>query len=515
MKRLFLVLMMVLASSKLYADEMPHNNALLAQAAISPVVKKKGLQMKPAANLPASASRAIEKRLPDPVAQYLFDGNAEDSSGNDNAAIVTGAELVGDRAGNPDSAYLFYARLHQIKIPLTEKNTFASGSFTVSFWVKANKTPNTMLHLLTNVGTPAPFWGFRYTGQGSLIFMLSNQEGTRANITTPLSTGEWHHVTGTRNAEENTMSLYVDSALVETRPAVVGTVDSQAPIYAGDHKNLLFNGRMDDIVFWDVALGEDEMQAYHEQTAHPAQTVSYSPDSDNIQEPVGLYYFDGDAVDSSGQQNDAQVNAALPTQDRFGEADKAYAFYGRDNRIKIPLISANTFSKGSFSASCWVKINEDPKSMVGLVTNETGANQKWGLFCRANGYVVFLVRDKEEHHTSISHQIGIGTWHHVLGVRNASEKTIRLYVDKHLIDTVPFSGEDLNSEGAIWVGDGKNLIFRGVVDEVTLWRRALTYQEIVSPGMDDLQMDVSVPATVDKALLQDNTLNKGHLLPKK
>lgn len=453
--------------------------------------------------------------IPDPVARYMFDGNAEDTSGNGNHAVVTGAELVEDRAGNPDSAYLFYARLHQIKIPKSDKNTFANGSFTASFWVKPNEKPISMVHLLTNEASSNPKWGFMYSQDGALVFLLTNQEKDHAMISTPMTVGTWHHVMGCRNAQNNTMRLFLDGTLVETRPAVTGNVDSLGPIHAGDHKNLLFKGRMDEILLWDRALPEAKMSEFYQQTSQLAQTVSYSPDDDNSEEPVGLYHFDGDAVDASPQHNDAQVNEAQLTQDRFGNANKAYSFYGRDNRIKVPLIPANTFSKGSFTVSLWVKVNETMSgNMVGLVTNDASPNQKWGVFYASNSGLVFLIRDKEGHLATLIHPVDVGTWHHVVGVRDASAKNIRLYVDKHLIGTKPFSGSDVDSGGAIWIGDGKNLIFRGCIDEVILWRRALSHQEITAVNIIDPHPTTAVPLD-NTVIIKEKPLNLNHKLPKR
>lgn len=461
------------------------------------------------------AMTAMLPGIPDPIACYMLDGNGDDSSGNGNNAIVTGAELVEDRAGNPDRAYLFYDRPHRIKIPLIEKNTFASGSFTASFWVKINKNPIAMVHLLSNEVSGDPHWGFMYNPDGKLVFYLGNQERDHAFIVTPLNTGTWHHVMGTRNAENNKMSLSVDGVLVQTRAGVKGSVNSLGPIFAGDHMNRLFKGRMDEILLWDRTLPESKMAEYYQQTAQLAHTVSWSPDDDNIQEPVGLYHFDGGPEDSSAQHNDAQVNEAQLTQDRFGNPNKAYSFYGRDNRIKVPLIPENTFSKGSFTVSMCVKVNEVVDgTMVGLVTNEASDIQKWGLFFSNSNGLLFSVHDKEDIYGILNHQLDLGTWYQVTAVRDASAKTISLYVDKKLIGTKPYAGSDLNSDGAIWIGDGKNLIFRGCIDEVTLWRRALTAQEITAKNNVDLHPATAIPLD-NKVVIPEKPMNLKHKLPKR
>ncbi len=427
---------------------------------------------------PSTRLKTVEARgIPAPVAAYTFDGNADDSSGNANHATVTGAELTEDRTGKPDSAYLFYERPHHIRIPLTDKNAFGSGSFTASFWIRTVDEGTVLRGLLTNDSGARPAWGFHYTSDKKVMFLLRNQEGdSSALLSAPIGDGKWHHVTGTRNAQDRTMSLFVDSTLVGTRSAVGGSVNSLGPIYAGDHKNLLFIGRLDDVMLWDRAFSPEKLSEYH------ASTAGYSPyparPAETVAEPVGIYAFSGNAEDASGQGNTARVTGAYLSPDRSGKEDSAYCFSERGNRIEIPLIPANTFSKGSFSVAFWVKLNQPVLVSVPLVTNQTGANAYWSFSCTPENKVLFSVRDKEKFFSFVSHRLEPGAWHHVVGVRDAQRKTISLYVDSRLAGTRQSEADDVNSGGSIWVGDRSNLLFLGCLDDVTLWKRSLSSREI-------------------------------------
>ncbi|MBU1172728.1 MAG: LamG domain-containing protein [Proteobacteria bacterium] len=452
--------------------------------------------------------------IPEPVGMYMFSGNAQDGTVNQNHGIVTGAELIEDRAGNFNSAYLFYSRPHRIKIPLTPQNTFSSGSFTVSFWVKTQDKGSVIKNIVTNDSGSKPCWSFNCNAQG-LIFRLTNQEGDSAYLTYPVNDGAWHHVIGTRNATNNTMSLYVDSTIVETRTAVTGSVNSLGDIFVGDHKNRLFSGRIDDVILWDMALSEAKMVELHTLAANLPLTVSFSPDADNKQEPVGQYHFDGDASDSSAEHNDGIVTAAHLSQDKYGNENKAYCFYERNNRIKIPLIPANTFARGSFTISFKFKVNETLiGNMHGLVTNDTNSRQKWGIFYTSSKALVFVIHDKEDQYAMISHPIELGAWYTVIAVRDAAANTISMYLDSHLVETRPGASGDLNSGDPIWVGEHTNLLFRGCIDEVVLWRRALGAQEISDMNKISITAPIAVPLD-NKILFEKKGLNKQHLLPKK
>ena len=72
------------------------------------------------------------------VAYYPFNGNANDESGFNNHGSVSGATLVNDRFGNPNSAYYFdgtddYARINNHPSLNNQKE------ITVNFWMSVNE----------------------------------------------------------------------------------------------------------------------------------------------------------------------------------------------------------------------------------------------------------------------------------------------------------------------------------------------------------------------------------------
>ncbi len=74
------------------------------------------------------------------VLHYPMNGDGNDASGNNNHGIVTGATLVPDRFGNPDSAYGFDGTAHieaQVN-PAVDPN----GDFTYAFWIRVDSLSN-------------------------------------------------------------------------------------------------------------------------------------------------------------------------------------------------------------------------------------------------------------------------------------------------------------------------------------------------------------------------------------
>jgi len=88
-------------------------------------------------------------------------------------------------------------------------------------------------------------------------------------------------------------------------------------------------------------------------------------------------------------------------------------------------------------------------------------------------------------------RIGVGRWHHIAGVarRNDAEpakSTLEVYLDGRLVASAPYDGtiRTLEREG-LGIGDSVGIPaagsrFRGYLDDVALWNRALAAQEIAA-----------------------------------
>jgi hypothetical protein len=83
-----------------------------------------------------------------------------------------------------------------------------------------------------------------------------------------------------------------------------------------------------------------------------AQVPSYVPTNGL----VGWWPFNGNANDESGNGNNGTVNGATLTSDRFGNANKAYSFDGVDDEIVMP--NTNSLNPLNLTISAWVFVND-------------------------------------------------------------------------------------------------------------------------------------------------------------
>jgi hypothetical protein len=193
---------------------------------------------------------------PSLVAWYRFDGNADDSSGNN----IHGTEM-----GNPtyepgvfgqaisldgDGDYVDCG-LHP-KLDITEFITF-------TYWIKVvefDKEWNTVISRGDD--------SWRSSRAGMNNFMEAAVGGTTGNYTygvTPVDDGEWHHVGWVYDGTMN--YLYVDGEIDATEESTGEITVSSYPLYIGDNSQAtgrFWTGLIDDVIIFNRPLTQNEIQ---------------------------------------------------------------------------------------------------------------------------------------------------------------------------------------------------------------------------------------------------------------
>jgi hypothetical protein len=264
-------------------------------------------------------------------------------------------------------------------------------------------------------------------------------------------------------------------------------------IYFGKHPNFniqsnnSFNGKLDDIGIWNRALTQQEITNMY-------NGVSYSDTCNAVsgsltQGLVGYWPFCGNANDDSGNGNNGTVNGATLTTDRFGNANSAYNFDGVDDIIKINHSSSfNTFP---MSISLWCKGNSQYGALISKYTS-CSTNNGWQLHT-LNGKVstysynfiggAYLNCDGDSN-TIISDN----NWYNIVSTYDLSG--VKIYVNNVLVLTKPYIGTGTMSSPTntqdIYIGrelnstlcSPYNTFYQGKLDDIGIWNRALTQQEI-------------------------------------
>jgi hypothetical protein len=192
--------------------------------------------------------------------------------------------------------------------------------------------------------------------------------------------------------------------------------------------------------------------------------------------------------DSSGNGNTGTNNNAVQGAGIIG---KGYQFNGVDSHLSFNTTSfQNTLS--NFSVSMWVT-PDDISTLKGLFSRLNGHQ----LYPRAritpegNVFLQFQVNGTTHGTTTTNQPITVNTTHHiVITVDNVGGNIVNIYVDA--VDGIPDRTRNVedgvvsrgNRTPAFFIGTN-NLFagairfpFSGVIDEVLVWDRVLTPQEV-------------------------------------
>jgi hypothetical protein len=204
---------------------------------------------------------------------------------------------------------------------------------------------------------------------------------------------------------------------------------------------------------------------------------------------VGWWPFNGNANDESGNGNNGTVNGATLATDRFGQINKAYSFDGVNDMIDY--IQQPLQRVDSFSISFWMQ----PKALNQFSTTISLGYDDGVLSSNNNGIQICITGLSSNPATCsnvngnklsfIRSGLGCGstnfifndttTWHNVVVTRKNNQT--KYYIDG---DSVFSNSLGLNNIiTKVRIGSSIGLrFFKGKLDDIGIWNRALTQQEI-------------------------------------
>lgn len=205
------------------------------------------------------------------VGSWLFSGNANDGVGT-NHGTVSGATLVPDRCGNPNSAYSFNGSSDYIL--MLSPGPTGTVSRSISFWAKTTNTVISPVAAFDYGSSQAQggsafevVWNYCSPGYG-----LDNSTQAVIKGYNCLLNGDWHHLVVVYDATVSpligNLQFYVDGNLLNaiacnisgTNTAINTT--SYSPITIGRAAGFFsryFNGALDDYYVYNRALTPAEI----------------------------------------------------------------------------------------------------------------------------------------------------------------------------------------------------------------------------------------------------------------
>jgi hypothetical protein len=200
-----------------------------------------------------------------------------------------------------------------------------------------------------------------------------------------------------------------------------------------------------------------------------------------VQGLIAYYPFTGNGNDESGNGNNGTVFGATLTSDRFGNPNNAYSFDGND-RIDVPDDPDLTISGDQFTILSWAQFSAfgvDGGYYLMGHSEGPGNTDKW-IFWLANDNIKLIIGPTLGWISLGSAPFQLGNWYHVAIRKNGNE--LAAFVDGSPIGTNSGTFIVPDPDATFQIGtaepDRPNRPFRGIIDDVRIYNRALDEAEI-------------------------------------
>lgn len=207
---------------------------------------------------------------------------------------------------------------------------------------------------------------------------------------------------------------------------------------------------------------------------------------------VGFWPFCGNANDGSGNGNNGTVNGATLTADRFGNSNSSYNLVSQNsNYLEIsnsPLL--NPIS--SITLSSWVKLNSYIDNQVFVSKGNTNQSLPYASYTLKMGDNT-SINSKAQFQLSINgirqvlmtnSTIPLSNWIYITGTYDGN--VMKIFVNGVLDNSFTIGGSissfNTNLNFGRWAPGIPNnpQYLNGFIDDIGIWNRALTQQEITS-----------------------------------
>ena len=215
-----------------------------------------------------------------PIAQYLLDGDANDTSGSGLDGMIVDGQIV--TYGDANEAMALQLDIGgYVDLGNPPELDFAAGDWTISAWINTTMTGTGD----ANKGTIYAKGGDTGGGKRIALILSESKEGVvslvcddddnkrQAHANTPVNDGQWHFILGQREGTE--IRIFIDGVLEKTTSVdadydLSGTAQHNAYIGAVTDLNSevesplykLFGGLIDEVQVYDYALSAQEIASF-------------------------------------------------------------------------------------------------------------------------------------------------------------------------------------------------------------------------------------------------------------
>lgn len=365
-----------------------------------------------------------------------------------------------------------------------------TSAITVEAWVYPSALPSSSACIIGKNFVSSYYFGIENSGR--FIFFPRNQAGfLRSRASSVVKVNQWNHIAGTYDGTFT--RLYINGVLDTSISTITGAIGTNFDsLYIGcdrqsGSRNFFFNGRLDNVRIWKSARTSSEIL-------------------NNMYIPLSIYQLSGpySFLSASYQFDNSAEDYGGPVENHGSGRNITYADYSNkavnhmdyNNSLVLNGVSyCSHYNIGdpikattAITLECWLKRD----TVSGFTTDQYIINKSktisqydYSLQFYNSGALLFSINSG----TVLAFTDPVITnaqWNHVAATYSSITGVASIYVNGELkvTKTVPGSPVIINSgSDSLYIGGragavGSANLFRGQMDEVRIWRKPRTAQEI-------------------------------------
>jgi hypothetical protein len=437
------------------------------------------------------------------VGWWPGENNANDIAGGNNGVLQNG---VGFSEGMVGTAFEFNGTNSYVEVPDAPALRL-TNSVTIEFWVKRQRFDDSVEYCVEKGGD----WTADQQNYGVALNRQSYNDCLSFHFAGgwrgagSVADGNWHHcAVVARNGDVDPI-FYIDGVMqpviYRDGAGVINLYPSTRPLHIGAQVdpvsgwNYFGAVELDEVSIYNSALGSAEIQAIY--NAGAAGKCAPTLTTNCVTPPAGLIgWWKGD-----GNGNDSSVggnNAVVPADVTYAPAEvgEGFSLDGHAHQIIVPDAPVLNFSSNQdFSLEVWIQPLANPQNwqdIMSIIDKRIAPDTITQLGYELNlqgGVVVFQMADVlapfSWNNFSSGPDLRDGKFHHVaVTVQRNSTSGGQIYIDGQSVltfDPTVCPG-DLSNTGPFRIGNhatpGLQAYYHGIIDEVSLYNRALTAVEV-------------------------------------
>ncbi|MBO1346412.1 MAG: hypothetical protein EBE86_002940 [Hormoscilla sp. GUM202] len=386
-----------------------------------------------------------------------------------------------------------------LTVPSNNAYNFGKGDFTITVLFQTTVGGTIISRKPAEGGTGNGGWWLILRPNGVIQMNTDDGFGYYKAVSEPTIAldGTWHSVAAVR--QNGNISIFFDGISIQvtpesSKPTPLDVSNSHRVVIGyGDQQQLQFVGILEDVSIWNRALNQAEIKR--------TMFNKVTPEDPGL---VGFWEMNRDFDDTSPTNNPATPIGPVSWVPVFhcvwAETVNAYSYCAIDlhenavtdygakiydhGMIIIPPNPAYNFDKGDFTVTALFKTTAGGMIISRKPAEGGSGNGGWWLHLRPNGVIQMNTDDGFGYYKAVSEPtIALdGKWHSVAGVRQNGN--ISIFFDGISIPVTPESSKptplDISNSHRVVIGygDQQQLQFVGILEDVSIWNRALDRGDI-------------------------------------